>query len=59
VPDDDVSHGCVLFRLSVMSIEVIDGRVATIRWVVNPDKLSHVGFVESLRDVMDEARYPG
>jgi len=42
-----------------MSIEVIDGRVATIRWVVNPDKLSHVGFVESLRDVMDEARYPG
>ena len=46
-------HGGVF---SVMSIEVIDGRVATIRSVVNPDKLTHLGRVESLRDVMDEAR---
>jgi RNA polymerase sigma-70 factor (ECF subfamily) len=45
-------HGGVF---SVMSIEVVDGRVATIRSVVNPDKLGHLGLVESLRDVMDEA----
>jgi RNA polymerase sigma-70 factor (ECF subfamily) len=46
-------HGGVF---SVMSIEVVDGRVATIRSVVNPDKLGHLGDVESLRDVMDAAR---
>src|SRR5262245_32567195 len=52
----------VIFRgpnggvFSAMSIEVVDGRVATIRSVVNPDKLAHLGRVESLRDVMDGAR---
>ena len=51
----------VLFRgpqggvFSVMSVEVIDGKVATIRSVVNPDKLGHLGRVESLRDVMGGA----
>ena len=40
---------------SAMSVEVVDGRVATIRSVVNPDKLHHLGEVESLRDVMDLA----
>ncbi|HET9347496.1 MAG TPA: RNA polymerase sigma-70 factor [Candidatus Limnocylindrales bacterium] len=51
----------VIFRgpgggiFSVMSVEVADGRVATIRSVVNPDKLGHLGRVESLRDVMNEA----
>ena len=39
--------------MSVMSFEVVDGRVATIRSVVNPDKLAHLGPVESLREVMD------
>jgi RNA polymerase sigma-70 factor, ECF subfamily len=48
-------HGGVM---SVMSFEVIDGRVATIRSVVNPDKLSHLGPVESLREVMDAAQSP-
>jgi RNA polymerase sigma-70 factor (ECF subfamily) len=43
-------HGGVF---SVMSFEVVGGRVATIRSVVNPDKLGHVGPVESLRDVLD------
>ena len=46
-------HGGIF---SVMSIEVVDGRVATIRSVVNPDKLAHLGPVESLREVMDAAR---
>jgi RNA polymerase sigma-70 factor (ECF subfamily) len=46
-------HGGVM---SVMSFEVVGGRVAIIRSVVNPDKLGHLGPVESLRDVMDGAR---
>ena len=52
----------VLFRgphggvMSVMSFEVVDGRVATIRSIVNPDKLDHLGPVESLREVLDGAR---
>ena len=46
-------HGGIF---SVMSIEVVDGRVATVRSIVNPDKLDHLGPVESLRDVLDEAR---
>jgi RNA polymerase sigma-70 factor, ECF subfamily len=45
-------HGGVM---SVMSFDVVDGRVATIRSVVNPDKLRHLGPVESLRDVMEGA----
>lgn len=46
-------HGGIL---SVMSFEVVDGRVATIRSIVNPDKLDHLGPVESLRNVLDEVR---
>ena len=45
-------HGGVF---SVMSVEVVAGRIATIRSVVNPDKLGHLGRVESLRDVLDGA----
>jgi RNA polymerase sigma-70 factor, ECF subfamily len=54
----------VIFRgprggiMSVMSFEVVNGQVATIRSVVNPDKLAHLGPVESLREVMDAARSP-
>jgi RNA polymerase sigma-70 factor (ECF subfamily) len=39
---------------SVMSIEVVEGRIATIRSVVNPDKLRHFGAVESLREVLEQ-----
>jgi RNA polymerase sigma-70 factor, ECF subfamily len=46
-------HGGVM---SVMSFEVVDGRVKTIRSVVNPDKLGHLGPVESLRDVLEATR---
>ena len=45
------THGGVF---AVMSLEVVDGRVATIRSIVNPDKLGHLGPVESLRDIIDE-----
>ena len=46
-------HGGVF---SVMAFEIVDGRIATVRSIVNPDKLAHLGRVESLRDVPDEAR---
>lgn len=52
---------CVIFRgpkggvFSVMSFRIVGGRVATIRSIVNPDKLGHLGPVESLREVMDAA----
>lgn len=52
----------VLFRgphgggMAVMSFEIVDGRVATVRSIVNPDKLDHLGPVETLRNVLDEAR---
>jgi RNA polymerase sigma-70 factor (ECF subfamily) len=38
-----------------MTLEVVDGRVATIRSIVNPEKLRHLGEVESLREVLDGA----
>jgi RNA polymerase sigma-70 factor (ECF subfamily) len=37
---------------SVMSFEVVGGRIATVRSIVNPDKLRHLGPVESLREVL-------
>ena len=43
---------------SVMSVEVVDGRVATIRSIVNPEKLGHLGPVESLREVLNAAERP-
>jgi RNA polymerase sigma-70 factor (ECF subfamily) len=46
-------HGGVF---SVMSFEMVDGRIATVRSIVNPDKLDHLGPVETLRDVLDAAR---
>jgi RNA polymerase sigma-70 factor (ECF subfamily) len=45
-------HGGVF---SVMSFEIVEGRVATIRSIVNPEKLDHLGPVETLREVLDEA----
>jgi RNA polymerase sigma-70 factor (ECF subfamily) len=51
----------VIFRgprggvMSVMSFEVVEGRIAAISSIVNPDKLRHLGRVESLRDVIDAA----
>ena len=41
--------------MSVMSFEVVDGRIARIRSIVNPDKLGHLGRVESLREVLEQA----
>jgi RNA polymerase sigma-70 factor (ECF subfamily) len=38
--------------VGVMSIEVADGRIQTIRSVVNPDKIGHVGRVRDLGSVL-------
>jgi RNA polymerase sigma-70 factor, ECF subfamily len=40
----------------VMSVDVADGLVQTIRSVVNPDKLSHLGPVSDVREVLRRAR---
>jgi RNA polymerase sigma-70 factor, ECF subfamily len=40
----------------VMSIDVADGLVQTIRSVINPDKLSHLGPVSDVREVLRKAR---
>ena len=48
-------HGGIF---SVMSFEVVDDRVATIRSIVNPDKLDHLGPVESLGEVIESAADP-
>jgi RNA polymerase sigma-70 factor, ECF subfamily len=44
--------------MSVMAFEVVGGRIATISSVVNPDKLAHLGRVESLRDALDGMGQP-
>jgi RNA polymerase sigma-70 factor (ECF subfamily) len=45
-------HGGIF---SVMTVDVVDGRIETIRSIVNPDKLGHMGPLETLREVMDQA----
>jgi hypothetical protein len=42
--------------IAVWSIEVAGDRVASIRSVVNPDKLAHLGPVGGTRKLFDRAR---
>jgi RNA polymerase sigma-70 factor, ECF subfamily len=53
----------LMFRLgdeigSVMSLEIADGVIQTIRGVTNPDKLGHLGPVVDTRAVLRQARTP-
>jgi len=41
--------------LVTMALDVLDGRIQTIRSVINPDKLRHVGPVGDARAVLREA----
>jgi RNA polymerase sigma-70 factor (ECF subfamily) len=41
---------------SVMSFEIADGVIQTIRGVVNPDKLAHLGPVADIRAILRSAR---
>ena len=43
---------------SVMSLEIADGVIQTIRGVTNPDKLDHLGPVVDTRAVLRQARTP-
>ena len=42
--------------LAVWAIEVVDGRVAGIRSIVNPDKLAHLGPVGDARALLRNPR---
>ena len=41
---------------AVMSFDIVDGVVQTIRGVVNPDKLAHLGDVADVRAILRQAR---
>ena len=43
---------------AVMSLEIADGVIQTIRGVTNPDKLSHLGEVADIRAILRRARTP-
>ena len=40
--------------VNTWTLDVLDGRIQTIRTVINPDKLGHVGPVVRLQAVVDE-----
>ena len=41
---------------AVMSIEIADGLIQTIRGITNPDKLAHLGTVADLRAILRRGR---
>jgi RNA polymerase sigma-70 factor, ECF subfamily len=43
---------------AVMSIEIADGVIQTIRGITNPDKLAHLGPVADLRAILRRGRTP-
>jgi RNA polymerase sigma-70 factor (ECF subfamily) len=43
---------------AVMSLEIADGVIQTIRGVTNPDKLAHLGAVADLRAILRSGRAP-
>ena len=45
--------------LNTMTLDVLDGRIQTIRSVINPDKLGHVGPVADIWAVLHEANQAG
>ncbi|HEX4734202.1 MAG TPA: RNA polymerase sigma-70 factor [Thermoleophilaceae bacterium] len=44
--------------LTVMSLDIVDGKVKEIRNVLNPDKLRHIGAVADTNALLREARTP-
>ena len=41
---------------NVFALDILDGRVTTVRSIINPDKLQHLGPVADVRALMREAR---
>ena len=60
-PHEVNGHPGAIFRdrdskvLNTWTLDVLDGRIQTIRSVINPDKLGHVGPVADAWAVIDEA----
>jgi RNA polymerase sigma-70 factor, ECF subfamily len=48
-------HGHVV---NTWALDILDGQIQTIRSVINPDKLTHVGPVADAWAVFDEAMQP-
>ena len=42
--------------VNVFSLDIVEGVVQTVRSVINPDKLRHLGPVADIRALLDERR---
>jgi RNA polymerase sigma-70 factor (ECF subfamily) len=42
--------------LNTLTLDIFDGRIQTIRSIINPDKLGHMGPVADAWTVIDEAK---
>ena len=45
--------------IGVWSLDIAEGRIQTVRSIVNPDKLSHLGPVSGLAAMLERARRAG
>ena len=44
--------------ISVVALDVVDGKVSEIRSIVNPDKLRHIGELANIAELLDVRRRP-
>ena len=42
--------------ISVMALDIADGRIQGVRSIVNPDKLGHVGPVANVQELLKRRR---
>lgn len=40
--------------INAMTVEIADGQVHTVRSIINPDKLSHLGPLADISDVLKQ-----
>lgn len=45
--------------IGVMALDIVGGQVTSVRGIVNPDKLAHLGPVADLNSILDSARERG
>ena len=45
--------------VNVLSLDVADGLVQTVRSIINPDKLRHLGPLADVRGLLRASRRPG
>jgi RNA polymerase sigma-70 factor, ECF subfamily len=51
-----LAHGPDGRLLSVLALDIADGRVQTVRSIINPDKLRHLGSVGDLSAILGDVR---